>query len=127
RQFPESTWAGDVAAGSPVIIGVVSAYAQGRWGREVDDLSGERLAELLAELDGPDDPEHPDVMISHESGWTLSAFTSGLLVWEDPEDADGVSRHMRDVPRSLVHTLFRAVAAGDLEAVDDQPWSPGYG
>src|SRR4051812_48452962 len=45
------------------------------------------IAVLLAELDGPEDDEHPDVWIDHESGWGLSSFSSGLPVWENSEAA----------------------------------------
>jgi hypothetical protein len=47
-----------------------------------------RLRELLQSLD-IDDKEHPDVALTHESGWCLSAFPSGLLVWENDETNSG--------------------------------------
>ena len=40
-----------------------------------------RLRELVSQLD-LEDAEHPDVAVSHDSGWTLSAFPDGLVVWE---------------------------------------------
>jgi hypothetical protein len=42
---------------------------------------------VRALLDEPDvaDVEHPDVAVSPESGWTLSAFSGGWLVWENVE------------------------------------------
>ncbi|WP_157995654.1 hypothetical protein [Thermomonospora amylolytica] len=104
------------------------ATAYGRWGRMVEDPSPEEIAEILAELDGPEDDEHPDVWIDHDSGWSLSAFSSGLLIWEKPEPApEECPFHMKDVPRALIERLFLALAADDLETMHKQPWSPGYG
>lgn len=91
--------------------------------REVDDDAIDRI---LAELEEPRDDEHPDVSIEHESGWGLSAFQSGLLVWENVEE-DGGARHIRAVPRDHVRDLFRRVAAGEIDVVEAEPWLPGYG
>ena len=85
----------------------------------------EVLPALVRELDEAD-VEHPDVSVSHESEWTLSAFASGLLVWENVEE-DDEPRHMRDVPRAVVLRHFETLVRGDLEAVHALPWSPGYG
>jgi hypothetical protein len=90
---------------------------------QTDDGAIDRV---LAELDDPLDDEHPDVAIEHESGWALSAFQSGLLVWGNVED-DCEPRHMRDVPRAQVREYFRCVAAGDLAFVEAAPWLAGYG
>jgi hypothetical protein len=35
------------------------------------------LDALIRELDAAEDDEHPDVAVQHESGWSLSAFSSG--------------------------------------------------
>ncbi|WP_433473280.1 hypothetical protein ACQPZP_31165 [Spirillospora sp. CA-142024] len=102
----------------------MSTVAYGRWGRQVENPGPDEIAGLLAELDEPDDVEHPNVWIDHESGWALSAFSSGLLVWEDAEEGP---RHMRHVPRELMEELFHAVVTGDLDAVHKQAWSSGYG
>ena len=90
--------------------------------RQVDD---DVIDRVVAELDDPGDDEHPDVAIEHESGWGLSAFQTGLLVWEDVEDG-GEPRHMKDVSRARVRELFRRVADGDLESIEAEPWLPGY-
>lgn len=109
------------------MMGGMSATAYGRWGRQCTDPSPAQITELLAELDAEDD-EHPDASIVHESAWALSAFPSGLLVWEDTEaGAEERPRHMREVPRAVMEELFRAVAADDLDAVRAQAWLPGYG
>ncbi len=73
------------------------------------------------------DPEHPDVALKHETEWCLSAFRSGLLVWENVEaDADN-PRHMTDVPREKVLCLWVKLAQGDIAAVEAEPWLPGCG
>lgn len=84
------------------------------------------LARILGELDGPADPEHPDVSLVHESGWALSAFPNGLLVWENAE-WDGPPRHRTRVPRLDVERLWRALAAGEIAVVEAYGWDPGYG
>jgi hypothetical protein len=78
----------------------------------------------LCELDVHDE-EHPDVALTHESEWCLSAFEGGLLVWENLER--GEPRHMRDVPRDKVLRLWLALSRGDLSAIEKEPWLPGYG
>lgn len=79
---------------------------------------------LLAELD-IDDPEHPDVSVTHENGWTLSAFNSGLLVWENVES--GPAMHMTNLSRSEVKRLFLTLAIGDVSTVNMEEWLEGYG
>jgi hypothetical protein len=81
---------------------------------------------LLDEL-AIDDPEHPNVAVSHESGWTLGAFPRGRVIWEDIESDETAPRHRRGVTRSEVLSLFRALAAGDLATVEAVGWEPGYG
>ncbi len=83
------------------------------------------LTDLLAELD-THDPEHPDVAVSDKTGWTLSAFPSGRVVWENVEE-DGPPRHLSSVARAEVHRLFTLVAQGDWQAVEALPWAAGYG
>jgi len=111
-------------------------YAVDRWtGGGEDNPSVERLREILRKLD-VHDPEHPDCWLVHrETGWTLSAFSSGLLIWEndggpdpsrDPDLADYAGdRHMHGVSREKVLELWLKLAAGDIAAVDAEPWLPG--
>ena len=80
---------------------------------------------VLAELDEPTDEEHPDVALTHESGWCLSAFRSGGLTWENVEGIEE-ARHLDAVSRAEVKRLWLALAAGDLSEVESQPWLPGY-
>ena len=79
------------------------------------------LGSLVAE-----DPEHPDVSLSHESGWSLSAHHGGLIVFENVETGEG-PWHMRSVPASRVLEYWRALAAGNHEALLSLAWADGYG
>jgi hypothetical protein len=104
-------------------------FASGRWGDDESNPPVERLREILQELDiEPEDVEHPDVSLTHETEWCLSAFPGGLLVWENVGDAseDADPRHMNGVSRQKVLELWLKLAAGDIAAIDAEPWLPGY-
>ncbi|MCP4601045.1 MAG: hypothetical protein GY847_11055 [Proteobacteria bacterium] len=96
-----------------------------RWGTEESNVSVERMRELLASLD-IEDEEHPDVSLTHESEWCLSAFPGGLLVWENVETGTD-PKHMRNVLREKVLELWTKLAQGDIDAVSSEPWLDGYG
>src|SRR5688572_18750115 len=96
-----------------------------RWGDSVDSPSREKMLEILAELDRPD-REHPDTWLTHESGWTLSVYESGLLVWENLEDSVG-PRHLLGVPRQKTIELWIKLAEGEIAPIEKEPWRPGAG
>ena len=77
---------------------------------------------LLGELDDVD-YEHPDVAVCHESGWALSAFRSGRLIYENVEDLAQEPRQIV-VDRRVMRDLFRSLAAGDIERLDAEAWQP---
>ena len=79
----------------------------------------ELLSALISELEW-DNAEHPDIAISHESGWSLSAYPSGLVLWGNVDSDDPELR--MQVPRHRQLELMRAVATGDLTTVDGQAW-----
>ena len=103
----------------------MSYHVNRRWGDSDENPSVEQMREALAELD-VEDVEHPDVALIRESGWSLGAYPSGLLVWEDLS-AGNEPRHMRGVTRKRVLELWQILARGDIAAVDAEPWKPGYG
>lgn len=80
----------------------------------------------MAELDNPEDAEHADVAVAHASGWVLSAFPSGLVIWENVE-ADGPVSHRSVLSRDEVAGLFELLVRGDLDGVTALGWQPGYG
>ena len=96
------------------------AHLTNRQGASIADVNPAAIDAALGELGGPEDDEHPDVAISDEHGWTLSAFPSGLLIWENVE-GEGQPVHLRDVPRSQMRRLFLAVLHGDSEVVTAEP------
>lgn len=85
-----------------------------------DSATIEGIPELVAELDHADG-EHTDVSVEHESGWTLSAYREGLVVWENVKDDQETGR-LYDVPRDEVATMFAELARGDIVAVAVRPW-----
>ena len=97
-----------------------------RWGAMESNVSVERMRELLTSLDDIEDKEHPDVSLTHNSGWCLSAFPGGLLVWENVE-ASTDPKYMRDVPQEKVLELWSKLAQGDIDAISSEPWVDGYG
>lgn len=93
-------------------------------GEEEDDPSLSALTSLVDELVLAE-AEHPDIAVSDESGWTLSAFRSGRVVWEHVE-ADVEPRHLEHMPREQLITMLEALAEQDIEFVEAHPWRPGY-
>lgn len=104
----------------------MSFVLSNRQGATLRDPSPADIAKVLAELDAPGDDEHPDVALGHESGWTLSAFPSGLVIFENVE-GDDAPRHLAGVSRETLHELWSALMAEDFAALQQQPWRPGYG
>jgi hypothetical protein len=82
-----------------------------------------RLKEVLAQLDVADD-EHASVALTHESEWSLGAYPSGLLVWENLEHNQ--PRHLNRVSRDRVLELWVTLSVGNLSAIEGEPWLPGY-
>jgi hypothetical protein len=83
------------------------------------------MAAILVELD-QEDPEHPDTWLIHDSGWSLCAFETGRVVWENA-DADQPPRHMRDVARATVLALWQKLASGAIDEIEREPWCDGRG
>ncbi|MFF9819795.1 hypothetical protein [Streptomyces sp. NPDC014006] len=90
-------------------------------GGTVDEPDPEMMRRVLDGLVQADD-EHPDVSLTHESGWSLSAFGDGLLVWENPDEDSMAPGEIRDVSREEVLRLFGLLAAGDIASVEALSW-----
>lgn len=88
------------------------------------DSQLDALPKLLSELTSSA-KEHPDVALTHETGWCLSAMSNGTLVWENVE-FDSKPRHLKAVPPAKILTLWKKLANGDLEAIESEPWQEGY-
>ncbi len=102
-------------------------HVRWRQGDSVSNPDEQTINAVLAELDEPLDPEHPDVALTHESEWCLSAYPSGLIVWENLEDDEVPVRHMRNVSKQDVRRLWAELAQGKLQVVDAEDWTLGYG
>jgi hypothetical protein len=103
----------------------MSYFVRRRWAGAEREPIEQVMVEVLAELDA-DDPEHPDVALEHENGWALSAFSSGLVVFENVE-TDDEPRHMSGVSRADVAELWRLLAVGNFAHLESRPWLPGCG
>ncbi|MCP4309158.1 MAG: hypothetical protein GY926_11475 [bacterium] len=99
-------------------------HVRTRQGEFISNPNDDTIDRVLAELDDPLDPEHPDVSLGHESGWTLSVFPSGLLLWENVESDDGPRQRAR-IDRREIRRLWLALAKGDLASVEGFGWNPG--
>jgi len=80
---------------------------------------------LLTQLDAADQ-EHTDVSVRTADAWTISAYRSGNVVFENVEARPHVPRHIKRLPRAEIGRLMRLLAAGDLAALEREPWEPGY-
>jgi hypothetical protein len=94
-----------------------------RWGGCDPLPTAEAFEPLYAELAVPD-VEHAEVSVVHESGWALSAYPGGRLVWENLDDFVA-PRHLPAVGREKVLDLWRKLAAGDVAAIQGESWQEG--
>lgn len=93
---------------------------------EDDDPSVSRMLYHLSSFD-VDDQEHACVTLVHrESRWRVAVFESGLLIL-DRQSSDAPPRHMRVADQQKILSLWKALAAGDIDAVMSESWAPGYG
>ncbi|MGW5782262.1 hypothetical protein [Streptomyces sp. NPDC003863] len=93
----------------------------------MDEGSVGDIPALIAELDGPLDDEHPDVAVTDdESSWHVSAFQGGNMVFENLDDSDIEPRHLQSVSREDMIRTMTLLAHGDMAALEQLEWSPGY-
>ncbi len=91
-------------------------------GGEMESVSRSQLPDLLAELDLAD-REHTNVGVQHESGWAMSLFPNGLVVWEHL-DADAETGRLFGLSRDEMRELSATLIDGNIEAVAARPWVP---
>jgi hypothetical protein len=72
------------------------------------------------------DAEHPDVSVTHESGWSLGLGRGKHTYWENVEDLSVEPRHLDSIDRDKFIQLAIAVADGDFSRVEAEDWQPGY-
>jgi hypothetical protein len=76
-----------------------------------------RRRDLIRELDDLADAEHPDVALSDETGWPLSAFPDGRVLCHDVE-GDDPPLQLFGVGRGEVVRLLEALTRGDFSAIE---------
>jgi hypothetical protein len=75
---------------------------------------------FLDELD-PEDEEHGAAWLADDDGNTLEYEVSGNLCFSRGEN----SRHLSQVPKDQVLALWKQLALGDLDGLEELPWQPG--
>jgi len=98
----------------------MSYFVESRWGGVEAEPPVWRMRKILAALDDRD-PEHAEPWLTHESGWTLSVNANGAVVWTN-DDEEFAPRHLVDVSRAEMLRLWRALAEGEIEAMQGEPW-----
>lgn len=94
-------------------------------GESETDYDLSKLSDLLDELNGADN-EHTDVSLTHESEWALSAFKSGLIIWENVA-GEGEPKHMKKIGKDKVISLWTLLADGKVSEIEEENWLSGYG
>ncbi|MEU1890968.1 hypothetical protein [Streptomyces pristinaespiralis] len=103
------------------VIDAMSYFMYDDMGGTIDAPDPQTVRQVLDGLAQADD-EHPDVSMAHESGWSLSAFASGLLLRENTGHDSVIPAQMRAVGREEVLRLFGLLAGGDIAAIETLPW-----
>ena len=103
----------------------MSYWANHLMGDSEIEIPIDSLSSLYDELSGADE-EHTDVSLTHESEWCLSAFKSGLLVWENVA-GEGEPKYMKNVPKEKVISLWQELTNGNITEIDNEQWNLGYG
>ena len=94
------------------------------YGGSEDGRSLDQIPPLLDQLVDAED-EHPNVAVTHESGWSLGAYRHGYITFEHL-DGEGGPFHMRNVSRERTIELMELVARGEVQVVLEHDWKSGY-
>jgi hypothetical protein len=103
-------------------------YVVDGWGDSIDSPNVEEMQKFLDKLD-IDDPEHCEVWLSHwESGWTLGCLPNNEVHLDiDADNGQNIPpRHLTNVSREKMLSLWQKLANGQLEELEKEPWLPGY-
>ncbi|MGF1733619.1 hypothetical protein [Photobacterium kasasachensis] len=85
----------------------------------------EFLSSLYSELSDTND-EHADVSLTHDTEWCISAFASGLVIWENVS-GQGEPKHMKNISKEKLLSLWHELAVGNISKIEQEPWLLGYG
>ncbi|MEU8887744.1 hypothetical protein [Streptomyces sp. NPDC048442] len=91
-------------------------------GTAVDEPDPDTVRGLVQEALASTDTENPDVSLTHESGWSLTAYAGGLLLWENVEDEEAAPGSQDQVSQEEVLRLFALLAAGEVGQIAALDW-----
>jgi len=77
---------------------------------------------LFDELEGENDP-YCYVSVVHESDWNLSFYANGVLLFSNTYEVE--TFYMLNVAKEKVLALWRDLAVGKMEVIQQEPWSEG--
>ncbi|WP_327178800.1 hypothetical protein OG599_28350 [Streptomyces sp. NBC_01335] len=90
-------------------------------GTPVEEPDADAVRAAVVSL-GETERENPDISLTHESGWSLTAYAGGLLLWENVEDDSLVPGVIEKATTEDVLRLFGRLAAGDTDTVEAEGW-----
>ncbi|MEJ2229499.1 MAG: hypothetical protein P8Y67_15070 [Alphaproteobacteria bacterium] len=101
-------------------------FAHDRFGNMIPWPTTAQLEQLLASLDWGGKHEHPDVSVTHETGWCVSVFQNGVTVLENVQTNEG-PWHILGATSDYILSLWHLLAEGNIDTVRSGDWQPGYG
>jgi hypothetical protein len=96
-----------------------------RSGGTVRSPSVKQMRQLLASL-VPDGATEDCVSVVHDGQWSISAYYSGLVCFENPKAGEG-PWHLTNLSVSRILELWQLLAEGNLEELRRLPWVAGDG
>jgi hypothetical protein len=100
-------------------------FAYDREGNPLQWPGDFEMKQLLDSL-SPRDPEHRDVSLNHQTGWSITVLNGGRVIFENVKTGEG-PWHMNGKPRDEILRLWKMLSEGEIESLQEQPWLDGYG
>jgi hypothetical protein len=70
-----------------------------------------------------EEADHPDLSLVHDtSGWVLTLYPSGIVTYENLDDDDDQPRFMTGILKAKALQLWKSLARGDIDALNQLPW-----
>ena len=83
------------------------------------------MDELIEKLDEPgfEDAAHPDLSLVHDpSGWSITLYPSGIVTFENFEEADESPRFMTAITREKALSFWVLLSRGAIDDLKALPW-----